>query len=114
MLARILKSSLATVGEAGLMSLEAFADVPMASKGVLAESISVACAGHPYLRDIPSALLCGRPGRAGLRVSAGRNGKEAAERHNPTELPDAHRSLAVTQFGDPQILVWPVLGHVLK
>jgi hypothetical protein len=61
-LARILQCSLATVGKVRRMSLEAFADVPMPSLGVLAESISVSCAGHMYLRDIPAAFVWGRPG----------------------------------------------------
>jgi hypothetical protein len=36
-LARILQRSLAPLGKGGFMRLEAFADVPMSSLGVLAE-----------------------------------------------------------------------------
>ena len=86
-LARFQERSLATVGELRLMSLEAFADVAMPSLGVLAESISVGRAGHMNARDIASAFVGGRPRRR-LRVSAGRNGKEATEGQQPSDLRD--------------------------
>jgi hypothetical protein len=62
-LARFLESGLATVGEIGLVSLEACADVPMPDLGVLTEPISVGGAGHMHVREIPSPFVCGRPGR---------------------------------------------------
>jgi hypothetical protein len=87
-LARFLERGLATVGKVSLMSLEALADVPVPSLGVLTESISVGCAGHMDLGDIPSSFVWGWPGRPRLRVSECRNGKEATERHKPNELRD--------------------------
>jgi len=86
-LARFQERSLAAVGELRLMSLEAFADVAMPGLGVLAESIRVGRAGHMDVRAIPSAFVGGRPRRR-LRVSAGRNGKEAAECQQPSDLHD--------------------------
>jgi hypothetical protein len=113
-LARILERCLATVGEVGLMSLEAFADGPMPCLGVLTESISVGCAGHMHFHDIPAAFLRGRPGRPWLRGSARRKGEEATERHNPTKLRDEYRSLAIAQFGDLRTLAHiPARAHVL-
>src|SRR5580692_5852893 len=87
-LARFLERRFASVGEVSLMSLEAFADVPMPSLGVLAKSICVSCAGHMHLRGLPSAFVRGWPGWPRLRIPDCRNGEDATEGHKPNELRD--------------------------
>jgi len=109
-LARFQERSLATVGELRLMSLEAFADVAMPSLGVLAESISVGRAGHMHARDLASTLVWGRPRRR-LRVSARRDGKEAAECHQPSDL---REHLPLSSSEDVQAFAHLAVGaHVL-
>ena len=109
--ARFLERSFATVREVCRVSLEACANVAMPSLGLLAESIRVGRAGHMHTRDIPSALFWGRPRRPGLRVSARRNGKEATERHKPSDLGD-HVPLPISE--DVQAFTHlAALAHVL-
>ncbi|HTB60448.1 MAG TPA: hypothetical protein VLC06_21410 [Polyangia bacterium] len=86
-LACLLERSLAAVREVSLMSLEASADVPMSSLGILTEPISVGCAGYVHVRGISSALGWGRSGRPRLGVPDCRRGKNT-ERHKTNDLTD--------------------------